>query len=168
MFQSAIPETFGFKKFKQSKTSFPDFDEEGWRGRVAKHLFNSKSRRSKLITQILANGYSSFQNQLNDMKDVVGVKIDPNVTMDIHRIFRLPGSINSKSGLTKQKCDDLDKFEPFSDACFIDDESTEVLANCPTSFELKNKKFGPFKNEKVSIPKYAAIYMICKGLATSA
>ena len=28
-------------------------------------------------------------------------KIDPNVTMDIHRIFRLPGSINSKSGLTK-------------------------------------------------------------------
>ena len=168
MFQSAIPETFGFKKFKQSKTSFPDFDEEGWRGRVAKHLFNSKSRRSKLITQILANGYSSFQNQLNDMKDVVGVKIDPNVTMDIHRIFRLPGSINSKSGLTKQKCDDLDKFEPFSDACFIDDEPTEVLANCPASFELKNKNFGPFKNEKVSIPKYAAIYMICKGLATSA
>ena len=28
----------------------------------------------------------------------IGAKIDPNVTMDIHRIFRLPGSINSKSG----------------------------------------------------------------------
>ncbi len=88
--------------------------------------------------------------------------------MDIHRIFRLPGSLNSKSGLTKQICDNIDEFNPFSDACFIDDKQIEVTANCPLSFELKNKKYGPFKNEHIEIPKYAAIYMICKGLATSA
>ena len=168
IFRATIPETFGFKKFKPDKSSFLDFNDKGWRGRFAKYLFGSKSKRSKLITQILSNGYSSFQNKLEDAKDVIGVKIDPNVTMDIHRIFRLPGSINSKSGLTKQKCDDINKFDPFSDACFIDDKPTEVFANCPYSFQLKNKKFGPFKNEKISIPKFAAIYMICKGLATSA
>ncbi|GIS74014.1 MAG: hypothetical protein CM1200mP11_2290 [Nitrosopumilaceae archaeon] len=44
----------------------------------------------------------------------------------------------------------------------------EVLANCPIEFKLKNKKFGPFLNEKVTIPTYAAAYLICKKLATIA
>ena len=168
MFRGTVPETFGFKKFKPYKSTFLDLNENGWRGRLAKHLFGSKPNRSKIITQILSNGYSAFQNQLENARNTIGIKIDPNVTMDIHRIFRLPGSLNSKSGLTKQICDNIDEFNPFSDACFIDDEPIQVLANCPSSFELKNKKYGPFKNEKISIPKHAAIYMICKGLATSA
>jgi len=166
MFHGTIPETFGFNRFKPDSSSFPNLDEEGWRGRLSKHVFGSKSKRSKVITQILANGYSSFQNQLKDAKKEIGVVIDPAVTMDIHRIFRLPGSLNSKSGLTKQKCDSIDEFDPFTDACFIDDSTTEILANCPLIFKLKNKKFGPYKNEKITIPNFAVIYMICKGFAT--
>ena len=98
----------------------------------------------------------------------IGVKIDPNVTMDIHRIFRLPGSINSKSGLTKIFVLILTKFDPYVDACFLNDDSVEVLANCPIEFKLKNKKFGPYNNEKISVPTFAAVYMICKKLATIA
>ena len=168
MFQGTIPETFGFKRFKPIRSSFPDLNEAGWRGRLAKHLFGSKSKRSKVTTQILANGYSSFQNQLEEIKSEIGVVVDPNVTMDIHRIFRLPGSLNSKSGLIKQRCECIEDFDPFSDSCYIDDNSTEIIANCPLVFKLKNKKFGPYKNEKISVPKFAAVYMICKGLATLA
>jgi len=150
--------------------SFPSLpmQEKDWRGRVSKELFDSKSKRSKTITQLMTQGYSSFQNQLQVMSKTIGVMIDPNVTMDIHRIFRLPGSINSKSGLSKIFCNNLEEFNPYSDACFIDDESIEVTANCPIDFSLKNKKFGPYKNEKVTVPKYAAVYMICKGLASIA
>jgi len=85
--------------------------------------------------------------------------------MDIHRIFRLPGSINSKSGLTKILCTDLTKFDPYTDASFLNDDSVEVLVNCPIEFKLKNKKFGPYINEKISLPTYAAVYLICKKLA---
>ena len=81
---------------------------------------------------------------------------------------QLPGSINSKSGLTKSLCIDVIKFEPYTDACFLNDDSVEVLANCPVEFKLKNKKFGPYKNQKISIPTYAAAYLICKKLATIA
>ena len=95
-----------------------------------------------------------------------GAKIDPNVTMDIHRIFRLPGSINSKSGLTKILCENLQTFDPYIEASFIGDDSVEVLANCPIEFKLKNKKFGPYLNEKVTIPRFAAVYLICKKLAS--
>ena len=167
MFRGAIPETFGMKKFKIDRAAFPEFEDAGWRGRISKPLYGSKSKRSKAITEIISKGYPSFQNQLLQLKNTIGVKIDPNVTIDIHRIFRLPGSLNSKSGLSKIKCENLDNFDPFSEACFIDDENVEVLANCPVPFELKKQKFGPYNTEKISIPKYAAIYLICKGFATT-
>ncbi len=169
MFRGVMPETFGMKKFKPERSSFAEIDEKGWRGRASKHIFGSKSKRSKAITEIISNkdGYNIFQQKLENLKDVIGVKIDPNVTIDIHRIFRLPGSLNSKSGMSKILCENLEKLEPFSDACFIDDEKTDIIANCPVQFTLKNKKFGPYRNEKVTIPKYAAIYLICKGLANT-
>ena len=168
MFHGAIPETFGMKKFKPNRSLFPDFDQKSWNGRFSKHVYGSKSKRSKIISELLANGYSSFQKILDDVSQQIGVKIDPNVTMDIHRIFRLPGSINSKSGLTKILCTNIAKFDPYTDACFLNDDSVEVLANCPIEFKLKNKKFGPYVNQKISVPTYAAAYMICKKLATIA
>jgi DNA primase small subunit len=163
--RGAIPETFGMKKLKQDRASFPNFDERGWRGRFAKQVFGSKSKRSKIITELLTDGYSSFQKLLDDVSENIGVKIDPNVTMDIHRIFRLPGSINSKSGLVKIQCKDLVKFDPYVEASFLSDDTIEILANCPIEFKLKNKKFGPYNDEKITIPTFAAVYMICKKLA---
>ena len=50
----------------------------------------------------------------------------------------------------------------------VDDSSVEVSANFPIEFRLKNTKFGPYTNEKVSVPKYAAAYMLCKGIASLA
>jgi len=171
MFNGMIPETFGMKKIKPKKNSFPDLNEKGWGGRFANEFFGSKSNRSKIITALVKNpieSYHSFQKTLDDVSEKIGVKIDPNVTMDIHRIFRLPGSINSKSGLTKILCKNLTKFDPYVEASFLSDDSVEVFANCPIEFCLKNKKFGPYNNEKVTIPTFAAVYMICKKLATIA
>ena len=166
MFRGMIPETLGFKKFNPEKSSFPDFDESGWRGRVAKQLYVTKSKKSGSIKQIISSGYTDFQKRLEKIKDQIGIKIDPNVTVDIHRIFRLPGSINSKSGLAKVLVDDLEKFDPYTDACFFNDEKITLRVNCPISFTLKNKNFGPYNNEITTIPKFAAIYMICKGIAS--
>ena len=114
----------------------------------------------------MANGYDSFQKTLDEVSENIGVKIDPNVTMDVHRIFRLPGSINSKSGLTKILCQNLPNFNPYTKASFLNSDKVEIFANCPIEFKLKNKKFGPYINEKVSVPTFAAVYMICKKLAT--
>lgn len=169
MFRGAIPETFGMKKNNITRTSFPETEEGGWRGKVSQYILGPKSKRSKTMTEIIKNpnGYTIFKQKLENLKDIIGVKIDPNVTTDIHRIFRLPGSLNSKSGLSKIHCENIDKFNPFIEACFIDDETIDINAYCPIQFTLKNKKFGPYSQEVVNIPKYAAIYLICKGLATT-
>ena len=167
MFRRAIPERFGFKKNNPSRSSFPDLDDPGWSGRVAKDLFGSKSKRSKGITKIISDGQSAYRQRLEEMgKNSIGIKIDPNVTVDIHRIFRLEGSLNSKSGLVKLACENIEKFNPYTEACLIDDKPVEVSANSPIEFRLKNRGFGPYVNEKVSIPKYAAVYMLCKGIAS--
>ena len=100
------------------------------------------------------------------MKDSIGVKIDSNVTSDIHRIFRLEGSLNSKSSLVKLVYEDIEKSNPYTEACLIDDKPVEILANSPIKFRLKNTNFGPYTNEKTAVPKYAAVYMICKGIAS--
>ena len=169
MFRRAIPERFGFKKENPSRLSFPELDEAGWRGRGAKELFGSKSKRSKAITKIISNGYFAYQQILEEMgKHSIGIKIDPNVTVDIHRIFRLEGSLNSKSGLAKLACENIEKFNPYVEACLIDDKPVEVSANSPIEFRLKNRKFGPYTNEKVFVPKYVAVYMLCKGIASLA
>ena len=165
MFNGIIPETLGINKQNNSKSTLPDVNERGWRGRVAKEIFDSKSKRAKIVQEVLSGGYSVFQARLDEWRPKIGVKVDPKVTMDVHRIFRLGGSLNSKSGLSKVMCKDLENFDPFSDACLIDDEKVEVIANCPVSFKLKNKKYGPYEKEKITVPKYAAVYMICKGIA---
>ena len=169
MFQGAVPERFGFKKNNPSRSSFPDLDDPGWSGRVAKDLFGSKSKRSNSVTKIISDGYSAYRQRLAEtVKNSIGVKIDPNVTGDIHRIFRLEGSLNSKSGLAKLICTNIEEFNPYTDACLIDDKPVEILANFPIEFSLKNRRFGPYTNEKTSVPKYAAVYMICKNIANLA
>ena len=169
MFRRAMPERFGFKKENPSRLSFPELDEAGWRGRVAKELFGSKSKRSKAITKIISDGKLAYQQILEEIgKNSIGIKIDPNVTVDIHRIFRLEGSLNSKSGLAKLACENIEKFNPYVEACLIDDKPVEVSANSPIEFRLKNRKFGPYTNEKVFVPKYVAVYMLCKGIASLA
>jgi len=167
-FRGVIPETFGFNKNNPTKSSLPHFDQTGWSGRISKSLYGTKSKRPQISKKIISSGYTTFQNQLVSIKSKIGVRIDPNVTVDIHRIFRLPGSINSKSGLAKVLVDDIDTFNPYSEACLIDSESVELVANCPVKFSLKDKNFGPYQNEKISIPKFAAVYMICKGVANCA
>jgi len=167
MFNGAIPETFGIKRQNNPKTSVPATDEKGWRGRIARGLFKSKAKASRITKQIISEGYVSFQVKLEEFRQNMGVRVDPKVTMDIHRIFRLEGSINSKSGLSKTQCNNLDSFDPFLQACLLGDDEVQIICNCPLPITLKNKKYGPYDNEMVTLPKFAAVYMICKGLGNA-
>ena len=88
------------------------------------------------------------------------IKIDAGVTTDLSRIFRMPGTLNSKSGMSKTDC-----IDPFHDAVVLNDQMIGVKANCPIPFTLKKEKFGPYATEQTDIPAYTAVYLILKGLA---
>ena len=168
--RGAIPETFGMKRNgKTRREDLPDFGQPGWRSRFSRHVYGTKSKRPKKVRELIDDGYQNFQQTLHgDVSPSIGVRIDPNVTKDIHRIFRLPGSLNSKSGLSKIHCD-IDKipnFNPYNDASLLPDDTVEVLASTPTPFQLRNKTFGPYTGDRpTAVPTYAAVYMVCKKMA---
>ena len=109
-------------------------------------------------------GYSAFKSELEKSARNLGVRIDAQVTTDVHRIFRMPGTLNSKSGLTKTLCTDIDTFDPFKESCVIGDGRVAISLKCPVKFRLAGRSFSLSK-ESAELPAYAAVYLICKGLA---
>ena len=137
----------------------------GWRKRLYQQLGvmdTFGSRLKNLVQQ--KGGYYSFKIELEKIGNELGVKIDPQVTMDIHRVFRMPGTLNSKSGLTKMKCTDLGSFNPLYDACLLGDTETKVKTRTPVKLTLKGQTFK-IDETITSLPAYAAIYLVCKNLA---
>ncbi len=95
----------------------------------------------------------------------LGSEIDQLVTTDIKRLIRLPESLHGKTGLLARKLrrKDLSEFDPFSDAVVFDDKPIKVWVRWAPEFNLKGESFGPFKEEDVVLPSYAAIFLICRG-----
>ena len=149
-------------KFPKSGLSY------GWRKRVADKFGIDHTSVAKLnhIVQ-RAGGYEAFKVELAKITKTLGVKADPQVTMDVHRIFRMPGSINSKSGLTKINCDNLESCDPLKDACLLASAEVSVMIKTLSprlDFKLKGKMFR-IKDNTLKLPLFAAVYLICKGLA---
>jgi DNA primase small subunit len=137
----------------------------GWRKRIAEKLGIDQSSVVKLSNIVQQKGgYSGFKTELVKVTKGVGVRIDPQVTMDIHRVFRMAGSLNSKSGLTKMRCNDMESFDPLNDACFLADREVNVDIKAPVKLKLKGQSFNISK-QTARLPVYAAVYLICKGLA---
>lgn len=165
-----LPESFGIRKdvrssYKDVFTKFPSRGDFGWRGRISSRLMNDEKAKPKVIKSVLKNGYVQFKTELSNIAKEIGARIDPKVTMDVHRVFRLQGTLNSKTGLAKAPSNDLDNFDPFRDACILGDEEVNVHVRHSPKFKLKENSFGPFKEQDVKLPMYAAVYLICKGVA---
>ena len=155
-------ENLFFIKFPRSGLAY------GWRNRIAGKLKVDSSSMIKLKHIVeQKGGYTPFKVDLYRMARDMGVRIDPQVTTDVHRVFRMPGTLNSKSGLAKIKCGDLDSFDPFVDACLLGDSKASVRIKTPVKLKLKNKSFSISK-ESAEMPAFAAVYLICKGLAEAA
>lgn len=142
----------------------------GWRSRLLKQLklnvFNHKidERFIKKLEKIKGGKDSNFLESLYNQVENLSVKIDPSVTMDIHRIFRLAGSINSKSALAKSFCENLDSFDPLLDSCFLDDTEVEIKSKIDVELFLKKKKILVNQGSNI-VPEYVAGYLVCKNIA---
>ena len=55
--------------------------------------------------------------------------IDPLVTSDTSRIFRLPNSLHEKSGLCKTLCNSIDSFDPYTQSVVLDNEPIKIDIN---------------------------------------
>lgn len=154
-------------------------NDPGWRGRVARYIrdlpeddqtFSKSGGVYERRLGELANHFSKKQVDafFNRMVIENSVRIDAMVTTDVHRIFRVPETLNNKTGLVKRQCDkDLDKFDPLSEAIAIkdDNKTAEVMVEKCPRIELGGKSYGPLESETIEIPIYVAVYLVSKGAA---
>jgi len=94
--------------------------------------------------------------------------IDTVVTTDIHRLIRLPETLHGKTGLKAVEipAQSLDKFDPLSDAVAFKKGTLEVFVQDSYSFRIGEQSYGQYHQEKTELPIAAAMYLICKKVAS--
>jgi len=167
---------------KKMLSMHPTPQSYGWKGRFARAALkyalesNLKAFKDKeLVRNMINNGkYNFFKGYLTRWDFVLkkqrvsfSADIDQMVTLDIHRLMRMPSSIHGGSSLLCQWVEDIGSYDPFKQAVVMHNYPVKVttLSDVP-GFELKDSSFGPFKKgEEKTLPEYAAMLLICKNAA---
>jgi len=112
----------------------------------------------------------TWRNVIEKSLDAVKLRasIDTVVTTDIHRLIRMPGTLNGKTGLkaTMIDLDRLESFDPF-DTPVVFQGHQKVYVNEAPEIRIQGRKFGPFANDQVELPLAAAVLLVAKGVATA-
>jgi len=93
-------------------------------------------------------------------------KIDTVVTTDIHRLIRMPETLNGKTGLkaTTIELERLEEFDPFHEPVVFEGKQTVYVKEAP-EMRLRDEVLGPFVDEKLELPLAAAVLLVAKGVA---
>jgi DNA primase small subunit len=96
-----------------------------------------------------------------------GIEIDTVVTVDIHRLIRLPYTLHRKTGfmVVVIPVDELSDFDPFADAIAFKEGIMKLHVSASQKFEVAGYEYGPYKDEDVELPTASAMFLLCKGLA---
>jgi len=109
--------------------------------------------------------YDEIRQLIECANEYAGVSLDPMVTCDDARLLRMPSSIHGGTGLLVTVVDDLDQFDPFNDPVVLSDDPVNVHIHYSPNVVLRDQPLGPFKHEVRRLPLFAAIYLICTGVA---
>ncbi len=161
------------QSFKTLRLALSD---PGWRGRMARYIRNLPAGSNPFKSDEYSDRLQELVNDIDDSKSdeflllaakEISVKIDAMVTTDIHRIFRMTGTLNQKTGLVKRECTDLSSFDPLLESIALKERNDPIEVQidiCP-QISLGGNVYGPFKNETKKLPMYLAVYLIAKGAA---
>ncbi|MFI5419500.1 MAG: DNA primase small subunit domain-containing protein, partial [Nitrososphaerales archaeon] len=155
-------------------------DEPGWRGRIARYLRDIPVDTPPFKTNEYDKRIFEIENKLKEdqISEIFAsavqsnmVRIDPMVTTDIHRIFRMPETLNNKTGLVKRQTKDLQPFDPLSEAVALPEERELISMSvdmCPR-IVLGGMEFGPFIHvSEIKLPLFVGVYLICRGAGKAA
>ena len=94
--------------------------------------------------------------------------IDKNVTSVMDHLLRVPDTIHGDTGLISKSIGGmaaLRKFDPMKDAVLFKGSTVMVHVNESPILEIGGDSFGPYKDNDVELPTYAALYLMLKRMA---
>ena len=110
-----------------------------------------------------------WANVLKSITIKQGDSIDKNVTKDMHHLIRMPNTLHGDTGLIARKISSisaLERFDPMKDAIAFKEGLMNIKTGRVQKFFMDGMQFGPYENESVEVPLYAAFYMLLKRVAT--
>lgn len=142
------------------------------RAEIANYIRGTGLVRPQVSDNAPAGGWSERmatlgtkeQQKLDQVVNAFSSRIDESVTTDIHRIFRMPGTLHGNSGLLKMRVHDLQAFRPDYDPVVLGEAEVTIAVQGSPAFSLKGRTFGPYSVEEAELPTYAAVYLMTKGL----
>jgi DNA primase small subunit len=118
-------------------------------GYVAKHNQNYGGTLQKLVSEAVTS-----QRAL----------VDASVTTDIHRVFRLAGTLHGNTGMSKTRVKSLSKFDPQEDPVVLSANPVKLDVTFYPRFRLRHRDFGPFRSQTAELPAFAAVSILTRGL----
>jgi|Deesub1362A_J573_1020465.scaffolds.fasta_scaffold00040_119 DNA primase small subunit len=96
----------------------------------------------------------------------ISVEVDAPVTGDIKRLIRLPNSLHGKTGFVAKllSYDELESFDPFSDALAFGEEEVKVMVKRKEKFKMNGEVYELLPGN-AKLPECAAIFLMCRGAA---
>jgi len=126
----------------------------GWARRITGYVDERRQDYAGTLQKLVSEAISS-QRAL----------VDSSVTTDIHRVFRLSGTLHGDTGMLKKRIESADRFDPQEDPVVLSDKPVRVRVEFFPKFRMKHKDFGPFlRPETVDLPAYAAVSILTRGL----
>jgi len=188
--QGLEPELHELEELSSGGTTIiegPQLGQPGWRGRMVAGIYDvlgdegerlglSPSQNRTLMAQdpdkffrkpfwssVKGIGLSTWKTVSSKAVEKKSAKIDTVVTTDVHRLIRLPGTLNGHTGLLALKVEreSFDDFDPFNEALAFQGTMRIRVKSSP-EFALGQRHFGPYQNEDVELPSYAAMLLLCK------
>lgn len=156
----------------------PKVDSPAWFGRIARCIKQrlesgeiKTNKRQEYLDNIVFGIWGCirestwFHREFNVCRDLCKANVDEQVTTDLSRLIRLPGTVHGESTLIAKKVSDIERFDPLSDSVFISGDEIEVEVSAAPAMEMCGRAFEPINNKKATLPKYYAAYLIGKGAA---
>lgn len=152
---------------KEKSRYIPHPTDGGWRGRIgweAYNKYNLDSNKKYTINDLILMNIEYNVDEL--VKNAI-IYIDEKVTMDIHRLVRIPGSLHGKTGLPSVLLspDSLVDFQVSCDISPFKGKTTIIPLVDLSDILIFDKMIDLKKNEKTTIEHCYAIFLLLRGLA---
>ncbi|MGQ9538770.1 MAG: DNA primase small subunit domain-containing protein [Candidatus Bathycorpusculaceae bacterium] len=132
------------------------------RDAILREIYNSG-----MVHAVRGFGFKTWEKLVNHVVTLESVKIDTVVTTDVHRLIRMPETLNGKTGFKKAEVSisAMEDFDPFKDAIAFRKGNAEVWVSDAPKFRIGDETFGPYRNRKVELPMAAVLLLVCRGRA---
>jgi DNA primase small subunit len=126
---------------------------EGWTRRITGYVDGRREGYPGTLQKLASDAVTS-QRAL----------IDSSVTTDIHRVFRLAGTLHGNTGMCKMRVESVDAFDPRRDPVVLSAKPVALKVGFFPRFSINGGDYGPFRSQMAELPTYAAVPILTRGL----